>query len=148
MHKDAESVSGSRACTWLLIPLGAPFHLVPLIRYPLPVTRLPFTCQLQCCRLVAHMQMLQHVANSTHFELKRKREMAKPKMELGREGREVAAVAGQIATLDWLSQHIYFRLRCGCSHHSGASFQRLWPSLATESNSPVKVCSLNAKFSA
>lgn len=33
MHKDAESVSGSTACSWLLIPLGAPFHLLPLTRY-------------------------------------------------------------------------------------------------------------------
>lgn len=68
MHKDAESVSGSSACTWLLIPLGAPHFTC----YPLPVTRLPFTCQLQCCRLVAHMQMLlllhlHHVASSTCY---------------------------------------------------------------------------------
>lgn len=59
------------------------------------------------------MQMLQHVANSTHFERKRKTEMAKPKMELEeqeqlrREGKSLQLPAKLQHLIDFHSTFIF-----------------------------------------
>lgn len=145
MHKDAESGSGSLACTWLLIPWGAPLPVSGYLSGYLSIAMLPprgshaDAAAATAARGKRNLQL--STLRETHRVCERERGGKLAQKAVRRAGEELGPGRGKSLQLPAKLQHLidfHSTFILGCSR-SGASFQRLWPSLELKVIPPVKV---------